>query len=135
MERGRSSGRSWLICCFETAACTTAESAKPRISGQRISHPMASAIPSARMIASIIADDSPSQKGWSEYRPNDSTGEDGSAIPKCNERDGASGMVECENGRAQSSRDEPGDRTGAHQIGRRSLAQRPNERREGCDAE
>src|SRR5215472_7103302 len=54
MERGRSSGRSWLICCFETAACTTAESVKPRISGQRISHPMASAIPSARMTASII---------------------------------------------------------------------------------
>src|SRR5215472_13918072 len=54
MERGRSSGRSWLICCFETAACTTAESVKPRISGQRISQPMASAIPSARMTASII---------------------------------------------------------------------------------
>src|SRR6516165_6596819 len=54
MERGRSSGRSWLICCFETAACTTAESVKPRIRGQRISHPMASAIPSARMTASII---------------------------------------------------------------------------------
>ena len=32
----------------------TAESAKPRISGQRISHPMASDIPNAFMTASII---------------------------------------------------------------------------------
>ena len=54
IERGWSSGSSWLICCFETTACTPAERAKPRISGHRISHPIAIAIPSARRTASII---------------------------------------------------------------------------------
>src|SRR5258708_25813868 len=60
MERGRSSGSSRLISLWETTACTTAESKKPRISGHRISHPMAKAMASACASASIIgcSDDS-----------------------------------------------------------------------------
>src|ERR1700747_2861080 len=108
-----------------------AESAKPRINGQRISHPMANAIPSARMPASITAADSPPQKPWSEYRPDDGTGEDGYTIPECNEWGGASRMMDCENGSAQGSRDQARDRAGAHQVSRCSSTERPNERREG----
>jgi hypothetical protein len=66
IERGRSCGRSRAISRWETTACTTAESAKPRISGHRISHPMANAMLSARKIASII--DSPHQT-MPEHKP------------------------------------------------------------------
>ena len=54
IERGRSSGRSLLISPRETVACTTPDKVKPRLSGHRISHPMAKAMPSARPTASII---------------------------------------------------------------------------------
>jgi len=45
--RGESSGRRRLISVFETTACTTPESAKPRMSAQRISQNIAKAIESA----------------------------------------------------------------------------------------
>jgi hypothetical protein len=54
IERGRSSGSSRLISLWETTACTTAESKKPRINGHRISHPMARAMANACVSASII---------------------------------------------------------------------------------
>src|SRR6266853_2010230 len=54
IDRGLSSGKSRAISRWETTAWTTAESAKPRISGHRISHPMANAMLSARRIDSVI---------------------------------------------------------------------------------
>jgi hypothetical protein len=42
-ERGESSGSSRLISPLDTTACTTPESAKPRIKAQRISQNMAKA--------------------------------------------------------------------------------------------
>src|SRR5437660_419319 len=54
IDRGLSSGNSRLISRCETTAWTTPESANPRISGHRISHPMASAICSACNIAFVI---------------------------------------------------------------------------------
>src|SRR5438128_7020650 len=46
-DRGESSGRSRLICDFETTACTAAERPKPRIRAQRISQNIAKASPRA----------------------------------------------------------------------------------------
>src|SRR5258707_12765765 len=54
MARGRSSGSSRLISLWETTACTTAERKNPRISGHRISHPMANAMANACEKASMI---------------------------------------------------------------------------------
>jgi hypothetical protein len=49
---------------------------------------------------SAEADRSPSQKPWSEYRPDEGADDDGSAIPEYDKRDGAAGMVKREDCRA-----------------------------------
>src|SRR5215471_20190579 len=53
-EREESSGKSWLISLLETTACTTPDSAKPRINGHKISQNIANAMDSAPRIPCTI---------------------------------------------------------------------------------
>jgi len=56
IERNEESGRSRLISPLVTTACTTPDWAKPRISGHKISQPIAKAIESAETSAWAIVD-------------------------------------------------------------------------------
>jgi hypothetical protein len=78
---------------------------------------------------------SPSQEPTSEYRTDHGAEHDGSAIPECDKRDGAARMVKRDHRGAQCPGYQSRDRTGPHEVGRRSLAQGPNERREWRERE
>src|SRR5579863_1242143 len=80
-------------------------------------------------------DRSPAQQPRPEYRAGQGEEHDGAAIPEYDKRDGAAGMVKRKDSRAQRPGNQSRDSAGAHEVGRRSLAQGPNERGEWRDGE
>src|SRR5262249_39899883 len=78
---------------------------------------------------------SPPQKAWSEYRPDNGAGDNGSTIPEHDEWDGAGRMMKRKGRRAQRPGNEPGNRAGPSRTGRSLLAQGPNEGGKGDEGE